>query len=73
MKFWSVTKGKVTNDDVESGTIVAFDNGALKVKAGEGYIYLHEIQLEGKSKMSVKDFMNGAGKNYIGMKFEKSM
>ena len=34
---------------------------------------LHEIQLEGKSKMSVKDFMNGAGKNYIGMKFEKTM
>ncbi|MBR3840257.1 MAG: methionyl-tRNA formyltransferase [Erysipelotrichales bacterium] len=73
MKFWSVSKGKVTNDDVASGTITAFEDNALKVKAGEGYIYLHEIQMEGKSRMSAKDFMNGAGKNYIGMKFEKSM
>ena len=73
MKFWSVSKGRVINDDVLPGTITAYEDGALKVKAGEGYIYLHEIQMEGKSKMSVKDFMNGAGKNYIGMQFEKSM
>lgn len=69
MKFWSVSKGTETDDTIESGTIVAFENNALKVKAGKGYIYLHEIQMEGKSRMSVKDFMNGAGKKYLGMKF----
>ena len=73
MKFWKVRKGEVTKDEVISGTIVRYEDGALKVKAGEGYIYLDIIQLEGKSKMLVKDFMNGNGSQYIGKIFAHSM
>ncbi len=73
IKFWGVKKGAITNDDIASGTIIGYENEGLKVKAGEGYIYLSEVQLEGKSKMPIKDFMNGAGKNYIGKKFADKM
>lgn len=71
IKFWAVAKGEcVVDDSVESGTIVGFDEQGMKVKAGKGYIYLSQIQPEGKSRMSAKDFYNGAGKGLIGEKFE---
>lgn len=74
MKFWGVVKGEsVVNNDIPSGTIVGFEDKGMKVKAGEGYLYINEMQLEGKSKMSAKDFFNGAGKGLIGEKFESTM
>ena len=74
MKFWGVVKGEnVVNNDIPSGTIVGFEDKGMKVKAGEGYLYISEMQLEGKSKMSAKDFFNGAGKGLVGEKFESTM
>lgn len=73
MKFWKVSKASGTDTTVPSGTLVGFEKDALKIKAGDGYLYIHELQMEGKSRMNAKDFMNGAGKALIGMKFEENM
>lgn len=74
MKFWSVIKGMAqSKDNVASGTIVGFEELGMKVKAGEGYIYIAEMQLEGKSKVKAKDFYNGAGKGLIGELFQNVM
>lgn len=73
MKFWGVVKGDVVTNDTPSGTIVGFEDKGMKIKAGEGYLYISEMQLEGKSKMKAKDFFNGAGKALVGEKFESTM
>jgi len=43
----------------EPGTIVSDNKSYLKVACKDGYIRLHEIQMSGKSKMKIKDFLNG--------------
>jgi len=43
----------------EPGTIVSDNKSYLKVACKDGYIRLNEIQMSGKSKMKIKDFLNG--------------
>ncbi|MBE6114152.1 MAG: methionyl-tRNA formyltransferase [Erysipelotrichaceae bacterium] len=73
MKFWGVSKGEIKSDSVVSGTVVSFEEKGMKVKAGEGYVYISAMQMEGKSKMSAKDFYNGFGKQLVGEVFATSM
>ncbi len=54
------------------GEIVRIDQEGVYVQTDDGLILLKEIQLSGKKKMGIKDFMNGVGKKLfnVGNKFE---
>lgn len=41
------------------GTAAGEASGALRVAAGGGYVLLKEVQLEGKKRMTVRDFLRG--------------
>lgn len=41
------------------GTILRADSGILEIACGEGSVKLVEVQLQGKRRMSVGDFLNG--------------
>jgi len=42
-----------------AGTFKTDGNRYLKVSAGDGYIHLTELQLQGKKRMNVENFLNG--------------
>ncbi len=46
-------------DKAEAGTVVAVYKDSFVIKTGEGLLRVTEIQLEGKKRMSVKDFLLG--------------
>lgn len=48
-----------TEHDVEPGTFISDGNSYIHVYSPDGYLSLVEIQLEGKRRMSVADFLNG--------------
>ena len=52
------------------GVVYGMYQDGYLIGAINGSIIVDEIQVEGKNKMSAKDFYNGAGKNYIGKEFE---
>jgi methionyl-tRNA formyltransferase len=54
------------------GEIVKIDKSGVYVQAKDGLVILKDLQLQGKNRMNIKDFMNGVGKNLlkIGKKFE---
>ena len=41
------------------GTVVGETGGVLRVAAGKCYVLLKEVQLEGKKRMAVRDFLRG--------------
>ena len=42
------------------GTVVTDNNQTLKVACKNGYVVLKELQLEGKKRMKVSDFLRGS-------------
>lgn len=54
----------------EPGKVMGLENNALMVSAVNGYLFIEEIQPEGKGKMAAKAFFNGAGKQLVGAIFE---
>ena len=51
-----------TNDNEKTGTIKIVDKNRLLVRCLDGYLEILELQVAGKSKMLVKDFLNGQDK-----------
>jgi methionyl-tRNA formyltransferase len=51
--------------DKENGQIMRVFDDAIGVKVKDGVIKIYEVQLAGKQRQLVKDFMNGAGRNLI--------
>jgi methionyl-tRNA formyltransferase len=41
------------------GTVVGETAAGLRVAAGNGYVLLQELQLEGKKRMAARDFLRG--------------
>ena len=58
MKIWRA-EPVGENSDLPAGTLVRKDKESIYVQTGEGMLRILEIQLEGKKRMSVKDFMLG--------------
>lgn len=56
LKFW---KAVVTNKNGEAGTIVEISSESFTVACKKGSLEVFEVQLEGKKRMSTKDFLNG--------------
>lgn len=54
----------------DSGTIVKVFKDAIGVKVNDGIFLITELQLEGKKRMSVKDYLNGHNIFEIDTKFE---
>jgi methionyl-tRNA formyltransferase len=58
LKIFSSEKEK-TNESNEPGKILTDHKTFLKFCATDGYISLKEIQLEGKKRMNIQDFLRG--------------
>ena len=69
MKFWGV-RYREEKSGKPSGTILGFDETGMQVAAGEGMLIVTELQMEGKKRVSARDFYNGKGKQLIGCQFE---
>lgn len=52
------------------GECIGLIDDAFVIACEGGFIYVDELQLEGKTKTLAKDFYHGNGKNYVGKFFE---
>lgn len=56
--------------DEKNGTIIKIFKDAIGVKVADGVFIITEIQLAGKKRMSVKDYLNGKNIFEVGTQFE---
>lgn len=59
MKIWCADVVEEAGADAKIGTVIAKDKDSFTVLCGKDALKIREIQLEGKRRMSVKDFMLG--------------
>lgn len=69
IKFCKVRMRK-EDHQARPGEILGFKNHAMEVASIGGIIEVYELQPEGKSRMTVDAYANGAGRNMIGKVFE---
>lgn len=62
LKVYSCSLEQV-NHDLPSGTFISDNKDYLKVACSDGFVFLNEIQLEGKRRMEIKDFLRGYNKD----------
>ena len=65
LKIYKSKIVKLSNDNVEAGTIKIENKNELHVKCSDGYIRLLEIKPEGKQRMDVASFLNGCNKQEL--------
>ena len=67
-----VYKSKILDckKEVENGTIVNISKDSIDIKTSDGAIGIIEFQLQGKTRIKVKDYLNGNNKFQIGTKVE---
>jgi methionyl-tRNA formyltransferase len=53
------TEKEVSNPDIEPGQYKTDEKAFLKFACSNGYISVKELQLEGKKKMNIEDFLRG--------------
>lgn len=63
-KMFKIWEAKAIEDDsqyegIKEGTIVKINKYSLIVKTGDGLLELFQVQLEGKKRMIVEDFLRG--------------
>ncbi len=74
LKIWKaseapLTRGLIKNESINGkpaekaapGTVVYADDHQMVVMTGDGYLSLEEVQLEGKRRMEIADFLHGNG------------
>lgn len=59
LKIWRAKVVSEENAEEKTGTVIAKDKESFTVMCGKNALQILEIQLEGKRRMSVKDFMLG--------------
>lgn len=70
IKIWSSIKCD-NQGNYEPGTIINLDKNGMEVKTIDGSVLITELQVPGKKKMNIKDFINGIKKeDYIGKTFK---
>ncbi len=69
IKFHKVRK-KYEHHEYPAGTFVGIMDDTIAIACPGGFIFVYEIQMEGKSKMDAKAFYNGLGKQFINGIFE---
>jgi methionyl-tRNA formyltransferase len=60
-KIWWVDKQELNESLAEPGTVIAVEPDGLVVACGSGSVKITELQPEGKTRMSARDFLRGAG------------
>ncbi len=68
VKLWKISETDVRCEE-ETGTLINVEKDLGLVVEGR-VIRIEELQLEGKQKMNARDFRNGAGRNWAGLKAE---
>jgi methionyl-tRNA formyltransferase len=58
LKIYSAEK-EIVDEPVTPGQVFSDNKSYLKFSTADGYLLLKEIQLEGKKKMKIEDFLNG--------------
>lgn len=69
VKFYRARK-RVQPVSEAPGTVLGFEDGAMKIACMGGILLVYELQAEGKSRMTAEAFANGAGRAMIGRKFD---
>ena len=70
IKLWSCVINNKKYDKAP-GTIINLDKNGLEVTTTDGSVLIKELQLPGKKKMDIKDFINGNKKSdYVGKCFK---
>ncbi|TCL60091.1 methionyl-tRNA formyltransferase [Kineothrix alysoides] len=59
LKIWEAEPKEQEEKAVQAGTVTKVEKDAFYVKAGNGELKVTQVQLEGKKRMSVKDFLLG--------------
>lgn len=59
VKLWKARRGDVFYSNDVSGQIIAIYDDGIGVKTENGEVIITELQLEGKRKMTAKEFLNG--------------
>jgi methionyl-tRNA formyltransferase len=54
-----LTQYELIDDDIAVQTIITDKKNTLKIKCANGYIHILELQMEGKKRMTIKDFLQG--------------
>lgn len=68
-KFHAVRMSDETTTEA-NGTLLGIIDQAIAIALENKVLLIDEIQPAGKGKMKAKDFMNGAGRKYIGRRFQ---
>lgn len=69
-KIHECENAKKHHSHQENGTIVKIFNDAIGVKTGDGIYLITELQIAGKKRMFVKDYLNGNNIFEVDTKFE---
>lgn len=59
LKVWDASVSDGKKEGAEPGTVTEVTKDAISVATGNGNLVLKEVQLEGKKRMQVKDFLLG--------------
>ena len=59
LKVWKARVDTDTKTEAQPGEVVSSDAFGIAVATGEGLLVMEEIQLEGKKRMCVADFLRG--------------
>ena len=69
-KIHECENAKKHHDHQENGTIVKIFKDAIGIKTGDGIYLITELQIAGKKRMFVKDYLNGNNIFMVDTKFE---
>ena len=58
LKIYRSSK-EVVRHNIEVGKFVCNNKDSLKFATQDGFIHVHDLQLQGKKRMAIKDFLNG--------------
>ena len=58
IKIWTA-EPEMADSDVEPGTIMSADQNGIRVKCGKGVLMIKELQLPGKKRTTVRDYLLG--------------
>jgi methionyl-tRNA formyltransferase len=59
LKIYHSSK-EVVRHNIEAGKFVCNNKDSLKFATKDGFIHVHDLQLQGKKRMAIKDFLNGS-------------
>lgn len=59
LKIFRTTKDLSTPVNVDPGQFISDNKNFIKVATKDGFVEIHELQIAGRRRMNVKDFLNG--------------